>query len=85
MQSTNSKRGYGAVPQILHWLTALFVICGWLLGQFLDDLPKGSIRSPPGHPYDAWAIRRCDFLIARLVWRMANPPPPPEPTRFGRL
>ena len=37
MQLANSKTQYGAVPQILHWLTALFVICGWLLGTFLDE------------------------------------------------
>jgi cytochrome b561 len=44
MQLTNSKAQYGAVPQILHWLTAVFVICGFLLGQFGDDLPKGNAQ-----------------------------------------
>jgi len=85
MQLANSKTQYGAVPQILHWLTALFVICGWLLGTFLDDLPKGSIRSAGLVIHMTLGQFVVVFLIARLVWRMANPPPPPEPTRFGWL
>jgi cytochrome b561 len=85
MQLMNSKAQYGAVPQILHWLTALFVICGWLLGTFLDDLPKGPIRSSGLVIHMTLGQFVVVFLIARLVWRMANPPPPPEPTRFGWL
>jgi cytochrome b561 len=84
MQWGNSKFGYGALPQALHWLTAICVVVGWLLGQFIDAFPKGPPR--------AWALwthitlGECVvlFLIARLVWRMADPPPPLEPTRFGR-
>ena len=85
MQLTNSKAQYGAVPQILHWLTALFVICGWLLGTFLDDLPKGSIHSAGLVVHMTLGQFVVVFLIVRLIWRMANPPPPPEPTRFGWL
>src|SRR3984885_12767257 len=85
MQLTNSKAQYGAVPQILHWLTALFVICGWLLGTFHDDLPKGAVRTAAFTAHMTLGQCVIVLLIARLVWRMANPPPPPEPTRFGWL
>ena len=85
MQVGNSKFGYGVLPQALHWLTAICVIAGWLLGQFIDAFPKGPPR--------AWALwthitlGECVmlFLIVRLVWRIADRPPPPEHTRFGRL
>jgi cytochrome b561 len=85
VQVGNSKVGYGVLPQALHWLTAICVIAGWLLGQFIDAFPKGPPR--------AWALwthitlGECVmlFLIVRLVWRIADRPPPPEPTRFGRL
>jgi cytochrome b561 len=84
MQVANTDTRYGAFPQALHWLTAICVIVGWLLGQFIDAFPKGPPR--------AWALwthmtlGECVmlFLIARLVWRIADPPPPLEPTRFGR-
>jgi cytochrome b561 len=85
MQLMNSKAQYGAVAQILHWLTALFVICGWLLGTFHDDLPKGAARSVALSIHMTLGQCVIVFLIARLAWRMVNPPPPPEPTRFGWL
>jgi cytochrome b561 len=85
MQLANSKTHYGAGPQLLHWLTALFVICGWLLGTFLDDFPKGPIRSSALVVHMTLGQCVIVFLIARLFWRMANPPPPPEETRFGWL
>jgi cytochrome b561 len=42
MQLGNSTSRYGAIPQAVHWLTALFVIAGWSLGQFGDDLPRST-------------------------------------------
>ena len=85
MQLANSKAQYGAGPQLLHWLTALFVICGWLLGTFHDDLPKGTIRNAALLAHMTLGEGVVLLLVARLVWRTANPPPPPEPTRFGFL
>ena len=84
MQLTNTKTRYGAGPQTLHWLTVLFVVAGWLLGQFGDVLPKGLPRA-----FGFWThmtLGECValLLVARLVWRIGIPPPPPEPTRFGR-
>ena len=35
----NSIEGYDAVPQILHWITALMILA-WLLGQFDDIFPR---------------------------------------------
>jgi cytochrome b561 len=84
MRLKNTTVRYGAVAQLLHWLTALFVVAGWLLGQFGDDLPKAA------HHAGLWAHMTLGegvivLLLARLAWRIADPPPPPEPTRFGRL
>lgn len=85
MQLTNSKTRYGAIPQGVHWLTAIFVATGWLIGQ-LADFP--SPKSPP----DFWllthiALGQCVVLLLlfRLVWRLLNPAPPYEVTPFGRL
>jgi cytochrome b561 len=85
MQLSNSKFGYGALPQALHWLTAICVIVAWLLGQFHDSFPKGPPRGAALTAHIALGECVMVFLVARLVWRMADPPPPLEPTRFGRL
>ncbi len=85
MQLTNSKARYGAVAQTVHWLTAIFVICGFLLGQFGDVLPKGAPRQ--FGLLVQMTLGQCvvALLLIRLVWRRVNPPPPPEATPLGRL
>ncbi len=84
MQLVNSKTHYGALPQIIHWLTAIFVAAGWLLGTFIDDFSR------PVHAAMLvvhMALGQCviALLVIRLAWRFVDPPPPPEQTRFGRL
>lgn len=85
MQLTNTKSRYGVVPQLIHWFTALFVIAGWLLGQFGDDLPKGSARTFGLLVHMTLGESVAALLVVRLIWRIANPPPPDEVTPFGRL
>jgi cytochrome b561 len=85
MQIANSKTRFGAVPQILHWLTVVFVLAGFLLGQFGDALPKGSPRAVGLLVHMILGQCVMVFLLIRLMWRMANPPPPPEPTPLGKL
>lgn len=84
MPLLNTKAHYGAIPQLVHWLTALFVIAGWLLGEFGDDLPKSA------HGLGLFVhmtLGQCviALLVIRMVWRFANPPPPPEPTPLGNM
>jgi cytochrome b561 len=84
MQLRNSTARYGAIPQAVHWLTALFVIAGWLLGQFGDDLPKAY--------HDTGLLIHMTLgesvvvlLLFRLAWRFADPPPELEGTSYGKL
>jgi len=84
MQLGNSPTRYGSGPQALHWFTVLVVIAAWLLGQFGDDLPE-SAHDAVVRVHITLGQLVVVLLIARLAWRIANPPPPAEPTRFGRL
>lgn len=84
MQLRNSKTHYGVLPQAIHWLTAVFVAAGWLIGTFIDDFSR------PVHIgllVDHMALGQCvlALLVVRLAWRLIDPPPPPEETRFGRF
>ena len=85
MQLANSTARYGAIPQTLHWLTAVFVICGFLLGQFGDVFPKGAPRDFGLLVHMTLGQCVAVLLLVRLLWRNVNPPPPPETTPFGRL
>ncbi len=84
MQLANSATRYGAIPQAIHWLTAICVIAGWLLGQFHEAFPKGPPRAVALWTHITLGECVMVLLVARLAWRFANPPPPLEPTRFGR-
>jgi cytochrome b561 len=84
MQLRNSARGYGAVSLSLHWLTVGVVLAAWLLGTFGDELPRGAARSG-GLLVHIWAGLAILALVAlRIVWRLLDPPPPFEATRFGQ-
>ncbi|MGB6751184.1 MAG: cytochrome b [Xanthobacteraceae bacterium] len=85
MKLRNSTSRYGAIPQGVHWLTALFVICGWLLGQFGDDLPKGPVRGFGFLVHMTLGQCVLALLVVRLIWRFVDPPPPAEATPFGKL
>jgi len=85
VQLANSETRFGAVPQIVHWLTALFVVCGFLLGQFGDVLPKGAPRQFGLLVHMTLGQCVVALLLIRLVWRQVNPPPLPEVTPLGKL
>lgn len=83
MQLTNTKTHYGAIPQMLHWFTALFVVAGWFLGQFGDFLPRGAPRQFGLLTHMVLGECVVALLMVRLAWRRINPAPPPELTPFG--
>jgi cytochrome b561 len=80
MQLANSGTRCGAIPQALHWLTVLCVVAGWLLGQFLDAFPKGSPQAFALLTHMTLGQLVIVLLIARLAWRIANPPVLPSTT-----
>ena len=84
MQMTNPVQRYGLAPRFLHWLTVILVMLAWTLGTFGDDLPKGAARDTGLFVHISAGLVILVALVMRLVWRVAEPPPPPEPNEFGR-
>jgi cytochrome b561 len=83
MQLRNSADRYGAVPQSLHWMTVILVLTAWALGMFEDALPKGEARAAGLFIHITAGLLILAALAARVVWRVVDPPPAPEPTAFG--
>jgi len=73
MRLTNSKDRYGAFPQFLHWAITALVIIAWLLGQFVDVLPRGALSI-----HISTGLALLLLLAVRLVWLIVDPPPGPE-------
>jgi len=67
---------YTGTAQVLHWLAALLIFCGFSLGLFMTGLEF----SPAKFRYYAWHkwLGITVFLLAamRLAWRAAHPAPP---------
>ena len=74
---------YSFSAQLLHWSSVLLVAIAWLLGNFADDLPKGSVRELGKLMHVTAGQLIVALLLARLVWRAIDPPPPVEATPFG--
>jgi cytochrome b561 len=83
MQFRNSAESYGAISQALHWCTVILVVIAWVLGTFDDVLPKGAARAAGLFVHISAGLAILAVLVARMRWRMADPPPPAEPTMFG--
>lgn len=83
MRFRNSADGYGAIAQLLHWLTVALVAIAWTLGTFDDVLPKGAARAAGLFVHISAGMTILVALLARVLWRMADPPPRSAPTMLG--
>jgi cytochrome b561 len=83
----NTDQAYGIIAIALHWLVAVAVLGLFGLGLWMVDLTY----------YDTWyrtapsihkglGVLLFLVLVLRLLWRLVNPKPAPEPTlsRFER-
>jgi cytochrome b561 len=83
MQIRNTQERYGAIPQLLHWAVAALVVLAWLLGTFGDAFPRGPARAAALFVHSSAELGMVALLVVRVLWRMADPPPPPERTFLG--
>lgn len=82
-QPASSQQRYTAVAIALHWAIALLIIGMIAVGWIMDAMPGG-----PGSPkteiiqiHKSVGITILLLTVARIVWRLMNPPPaePPMP------
>jgi cytochrome b561 len=84
MRFRNSTQAYGIVAMSLHWVVAGLVVIAWFLGSFGDEIPRESERSIAFLIHISAGLAGVVLIIIRLLWRMGDPPPSPEPTMLGR-
>lgn len=83
MQRRNTPEHYASILVGIHWITVALVLIGWTLGTFGDDFPRGPARATALFVHISAGLAILPLLVARLVWRVGDPPPPPELTVFG--
>jgi cytochrome b561 len=83
MQLFNSPTRYGVIAQCLHWAAVALVILAWTLGMLGDELPRGPSRDLGLYIHTTAGLLVIALTILRLLWRLVDPSPPAEKTRFG--
>lgn len=68
----------------LHWAVVVLVMVAWLTGQFGDALPRGPSRDAGLFVHISLGLAIVGFVMARLFWRLADPPPAPEKSPLGK-
>jgi cytochrome b561 len=74
---------YSVVAMALHWLTAAVLVIQLALGWRLDDV-EGAARSTILQLHKSVGVTILLLTIARLAWRLVNPPPP-HPAGLSRV
>ena len=69
----NSSKGYGAIPQAVHWLTVILVAVAWTFGLFGDDLPKGTPRDAGLFVHISAGLAVIALLVVRVAWNSDRP------------
>lgn len=83
MQLANTPLGYGAIAKALHWAVVILVGAGWALGTFDEELPRGTGRDLAFFIHVSAGLLVLALFLPRIVWRVVDAPPPPEPMPFG--
>jgi cytochrome b561 len=79
--AANSK--YSGVAMAFHWLVGIAVIASWLITQAAEDAPNRDARSEIMANHFALGVVIFVLVAARLIWRLASPPPAPSPHHAG--
>jgi cytochrome b561 len=70
---------YTRAAVALHWLMALLITAGFVLGATMTDLSM-SPRKLRLFSYHKWiGITVLGLVLIRLIWRLTHRPPPDEP------
>jgi cytochrome b561 len=60
---------YDRLSIVLHWATALLVVSLWVLGQLIDDFPRGAPRVVARSVHITLGVTLIFVLLARVAWR----------------
>jgi len=69
---------YTRLAMLFHWVVAVFITINVLLALTVDSMPK-MLERPFIDMHKSLGITVLGLAILRVLWRLANPPPPYPP------
>jgi cytochrome b561 len=72
----NDDRRYGAVAQLLHWVTVALFVYLFYLAWTMTDLPLGPEKFKLYNLHKSLGVTILGIAVLRLLWRHVTPPPP---------
>jgi cytochrome b561 len=70
MQSSSEPERYDAATIIMHWTTAATVALLWVIGQTIDDFPRGMPRTGARTAHILLGAALALLVIVRIIWRL---------------
>jgi cytochrome b561 len=67
---------YRLPAQILHWLTALAIVCGVGMGIAMVNVGQGPLQNQLFDLHRSFGVLILTLTGFRLLWRLYSPPPP---------
>jgi len=78
MTLRNTSWSYGAVARTLHWVIAALIVGLLIVGWTMEDAPQES-KYFIYTMHKSFGLLLLLLVLCRIVWRVADRPPPPAP------
>ncbi|MBL6958770.1 MAG: cytochrome b [Rhodospirillales bacterium] len=84
---TDTPQRFGTVSMALHWALALLMIGVFVLGQIMEELPRGPEKVEMIFWHASFGLLILGLALGRLVWRwtQTTPLPPADETALQKL
>ena len=77
METHNTKERYGLVAQVLHWGIFAIFIALYVVGEMMEDAPKGPQKWALYDLHKSFGISVLFLVFVRIGWTLSNPVPEP--------
>lgn len=86
MPLTNTRRNWGTLAKLFHWVIAVLVLANLGLGYWADDLASSPTKADAFYWHKTIGLTVLWLALLRLLWRLTNPKPrlPPEMAAWQR-
>ena len=66
---TSAEIRYDRTSIALHWVTAVLIVLLWVIGQLIDDFPRGPPRVAARSVHITLGVTLLFVLLGRMAWR----------------